>query len=306
MFHDEMLSFYKDYYNEVIATTNGGANGDKSDNINGGGDSVISLASYLDKFETSYARIMSYATVGKAIGADVDAEGVGITELRSGIARAEKGTRVPFQDCIIALTIQETVSTMWNSLSSGERESFQSVYMTLLQVYFNSMPEESARDMLKYCTYDEYNCKVKGGLCSIEVDDTIDADVDQTRDSASDDTGLGFRMNFKNGVSEKVDFVINASGFDKSFALIDDVVDGEENLHRKIVKSGLVRANVFGGLCCDFNTCRLVTSDDMALVYGTGHVVSGSKLITSGVGYCLSHSHAAVTNMFNILESKGV
>jgi len=224
-----------------------------------------------------------------AMAVSVECDAVGT--LRAAISRHKTGLRVPWQDCLIALSIRDVVRVMWSALGEVEKTSFQSRYTTILQVYFNAMPSSSAEDILSYLS--DENCTIRGGLAGVAA---VDGDS-------------SFQLHFSDGSFVGVEFVINATGFGKR--VNDSTLKMMSPLHRSLCQAGLVTASPFGGFRCEFDSCRLLpanvktfnnTDHNSPLLYGVGHIISGSKLLTSGLSYCLSDGLAAVSDLVSILE----
>lgn len=192
----------------------------------------------------------------------------GKKELAYHIAQTQQGSRIPWQDCVIALTIQDVLRVMYNSLCDAEKKLFFSRYQTLSQVYLNSMPESSAMNMQEYI--ESGWCVLSGGLAAVDV------------------CGTGFKFEFS-GAEVEVDYVIDATGFSKHFTDTTTLPP----LYCSMLASGLVEPCQFGGLECNFETCRM---SETSLLYGTGHTISGVKCITSGLGYCVGDGTAAVAD----------
>jgi hypothetical protein len=204
--------------------------------------------------------------------------------LRAAIAQHKTGDRVPWQDCVIALSIRDVVRLMWSTLGNEEKTTFQSHYTTMMQIYFNSMPVSSAEDVLGFMT--DKGCAVRGGLSRVAVSDS------------------GFQLHFSDGSTTAVSHVINATGFGKR--INDNTLCMMSPLHRSICGTGLVKASPFGGLSCDFATCKLHTAngDARPLFYGVGHIISGAKLLTSGLSYCLADGACAVSDFVASMKAR--
>lgn len=212
----------------------------------------------------------------------------GEAELRNNLRASKKGKRLPWQDCLIALGIRDVVRGMWDHLGLEERHFYQERYSTLLNIHFNSMPVSSGDDMLQFL--ERGSCTLTGGLCKIVA-------VERG----------GFELKFSNSKpSVHVEHVINAMGFGKSFTKSAPLSD----FHRNILeKNDLVQPCEFGGLACDFSTGRLKGHESAeeaghALLYAAGHLISGTKLLTSGVSYCLADGAAAVDDLIGQLKKE--
>ena len=211
----------------------------------------------------------------------------GVKELKKNLAQSRIGKRIAWQDCIIALSIKDVIRYMWSHLGEAEKQIYCTKYSTILSVYFNSMPVSSAEEMLSY--FESGNCTLKGQLLEVRSC-----------------TNGGFQLEFGDDSSDtEVDHVINAAGFGKHFTDFPAM----STLHRNLCERGdIVKPYLFGGLCCDFNTCRLQANSvthhhELPLFYAIGHTISGTKMLTSGITYCLNDGAAAVDDMVQQLTS---
>lgn len=234
----------------------------------------------------------------------------GTDALRAGLAFAETGKRSPWQDCIIALSIQDIIRTMWGALCDEDKSTVQRKYGTLMQVYFNSMPECSGRDVLSLL--DSGSCTLVSGLKNISL--------------AGDELESSFLLDSTAMGCPPVNYVVNATGFRKHYADANETQrEGDQDLSllsRNIIRNGLASPDKFGGLQCDFISCLLrsgrkdkddaVAADANAdvdaalsppLIYGIGHTICGCKGLTSGLSYCLMDGMAAVKDFSQRMDA---
>lgn len=223
----------------------------------------------------------------------------GVKELQQHLAASRQGggLRLPWQDCLIALSIKDVLRAMWATLCDAEKHIFQEKYSTFLNIHFNSMPQSSGDDMLRYFQSSETKCSLRGGLES-----TV---------PVPEAEGGGFQLHFSDSSPPvQVEYVINAMGFGKHFTPVSSL--SLSPLFRNMCDRGdLVQPSVFGGLHCDFGTGRLLlsstTTDDAQvtpLLYAVGHLISGTKMQTSGVSFCLMDGAAAVDDMLKQLKKE--
>lgn len=254
MISSEIVRFYEEYYSAAEPDTD-----------------------YSDKLASVERHIVNALSGNFRTGKD---------ELRQGIDAQGIGGRIPWQDCFIALDIADVPRYMWRFLCDEEKLEFDTKYRTIMQVYFNAMPLSSATDMLLY---------MESSLVTLR----------SQFKGVSPLTGSGgeefFEVCFQPtdctaGEKVHVDYVINAVGFEKRFD--NDYLSVVSPFYNKLLKSGTVVANRFGGLQCEFDTGRLLSSrwevsdgeeGDVVpspLFYGIGHLICGTKLLTSGLSYC--------------------
>lgn len=216
----------------------------------------------------------------------------GIAELEANITAQSTGSRSPWQDCTISLDMCDIPRYMWSLLCSEEKELFCSHYKTIFQVHFNTMPLCSATDLLSYLHSGW--CQLRGRFNEVELVPNADKkDV--------------FELSFTDGDKIAVDCVINATGFETSFAVAAES-EKSPRVYLEMIRHGLVKADRFGGLQCDFGTGRLCQASEFAdknpvccapLLYGVGHIVSGTKLLTSGLSYCSGDASRAVNDLIS-------
>lgn len=198
-----------------------------------------------------------------------------IAELKSQVKYGEKAYRSPVQDCMIALSIADIYRTMWNSLGEADRATYFKKYALLFQVYNNAMPLQSATAIQDYIQNDWM--ELKNGLLDI-------------RPSNCTTAIKAYELCYPHETVE-VDYVINAVGFTKHFAPTENM----DKLYQNMLKNGLVECHRDGGLKCDFKTNRLLSENKKGLkLYGVGHLVSGTKLVTSNLFNCLADGQCAV------------
>lgn len=288
------------------------------------------LALYMDMIRQEMAAFQSGAPEGAAVSiADFDAcflaamsEGPrnGVRELEKHLAasRLGGGLRLPWQDCLIALAIKDVVRDMWDTLCDAEKHIFQAKYSTLLNIHFNSMPASSGEDVLGYLQSTEKECSLRGALHSTEA-----VSVAKGEGEGEGEGRGGFLLQFSDSSPPvQVDYVINAMGFGKHFTSTSTCTSRMSPLYRHMCARGdLVEPCVFGGLVSDFRTGRLMLGKKKKskeeeeeeegeeggagpLLYGVGHIISGTKMMTSGVGFCLIDGAAAVDDMLEQLQRK--
>lgn len=206
----------------------------------------------------------------------------GLRALELGLAASRTGKRVPWQDCTIALTIRDVIRLMWSKLSAEEKNLFLARHCTALNVHLNAMPSSSGEDLLGY--FRDRECHLRGALAKVTA------------------AKSGFDLHFasEGDSSRHVDCVINAAGFGKSFTGSAPLA----GLFASLLQSGLAQPCDQGGLLCDYKTCRLIAKGvrgEDNLLYATGHVISGTKLLTSGIGYCLTDGVSVVDDILKRL-----
>jgi hypothetical protein len=282
----EILHFYEDFYSSSAqGEAGGGAAGGQG--------------------QEGYAAEL--ATVEKDFAAAISAEPRdGLAELRAGIAAQAAGTRVPWQDCVLALGLQDVPRLMWAALGDGDKALFDARYRTIAQVYFNGMPLASASDMNAYLGSGW--CSLRGGLQGVDLLSSEQGD--------RGDRGDSFKLSFsqaggRSGAAVLADHVVNATGFEKSFAH-PGAAGVLSPLFAQLLADGTVEADRFGGLVCDFGTGRLMQAAAAEqgragaaapLLYGVGHLVSGTKLFTSGLSYCNGDASLAVSDVLAALAA---
>jgi hypothetical protein len=248
----------------------------------------------------------------------------GVQELRDALALSAQGKRIPYQDCIIAMSIQGVLRHMWSTLNDQEQDIFASEYGTLFQVYVNSMPAESAAAVLE--RVDAGGCCVRGGLDNI-------VSVDR----------YSFRLYFK-GVDNGDDsgqsvahvdaqYVVNASGFHTTYQQLGqpgsrDLPASASPLFADMIAAGLIIPHPRGGLRADFTSGRVLTTVTASMpvpqqeegatqlllpaaaaaaagkapsIYAVGYPLKGEKLAVSGLSYCVADAEAAVSDFINHL-----
>ena len=234
----------------------------------------------------------------------------GVMELKQHLAASQQGggLRLPWQDCLIALAIKDVMRCMWDTLCDAEKHIFQTKYSTLLNIHANSMPASSGVDLLRYLQSSETECSLRGAL--------------QSTVAVAKAEGGGFQLQFSDSsLPIHVEYVINAMGFGKHFTPSDSTLLSP--LYRQLCdRAELVQPCVFGGLVSDFHTGRLLLTaalteadaeeegeqktTEAPLLYAVGHLVSGTKLMTSGVSFCLMDGAAAVDDMVESLRNKNI
>jgi hypothetical protein len=253
------------------------------------------LSTYLDLIRREMASFQASAPEDAAVSiADFDAcfhaalatsPRDGVSELQGHLAASQTGKRLPWQDCLIALALRDVMRGMWTTLSDQEKQECQSQHATVLSTHANSMPASSAEDVLGYIR--DRDCSLRGALQSVQAEE-----------------GGGFLLRFSDSSPAiPVDYVINAAGFGKHFTTSAPM----SALHLRLSQGlgGLVQPCAFGGLRCDFLTGRLQGEEEGSpLLYAAGHLVSGTKLLTSGISFCLVDGGAAVDDMLRRLKEE--
>ena len=223
----------------------------------------------------------------------------GKEELILGINAHEKGGRIPWQDCVIALDIADIPRYMWKFLSDQEKVEFNAKYRTIMQVYFNAMPLSSATAMLSY---------LESNLVTLRGQFNDITPLTSTSGEQSFEV-LFHPKDDNSGETVHVDFVINAVGFEKSFE--SDRLAALSPLYHSLLKNGTVTANKLGGLRCDFDSGKLqsircssseesgevIDSVPSPQLYGVGHLISGTKMLTSGLSYCTRDAALVVRDL---------
>lgn len=129
--------------------------------------------------------------------------------------------------------------------------------------------------------------------------------------SGEGEEGRGkYHLHYTNGEVVQVDWIINASGVGLHSDSTSDV------LFNGLLSCGLAEANEFGGFVCDFHTQRILpfpawssTAGDVGqvpLIYGIGHVVAGTRLLSSGLSYCSYGAMISVADALKRLEDKTI
>lgn len=238
----------------------------------------------------------------------------GVQELRESLQLSAAGRRIPYQDCIIAMSIQGVLRYMWSTLGPEEQTVFASQYETLFQVYVNAMPAESAVAVLE--RVDAGGCFVHGELRSIQAVDNFTFRLhftDAGGDHASDSADSKDRQ-----VMDPFDvqYVINASGFNTSYTSVANT--DQSSLYCSMIDDGLIIPHVRGGLRADFTTGRVciqeskcsldelnasVDTTKSPCLYAVGYPLKGEKLAVSGLSYCVSDAVAAVKSCLSTIHN---
>lgn len=305
---EEMKGFVLEFEQERISQVAIAANAGTGVVDQGSQGVDVDVDAVTAKFEHIFNSAMGIGQIGQTCptGEKVTKLKTALASLKSQISYNKTATRSPMQDCMIALSIADTYRAMWHTLGGTDRTTYMEKYAILYQVYANSMPLESA------CAIQEYLLsswmELKSGLLNI-------THTPNTAPTPPGSTST-YELCYENETIQ-VDYVINAIGFNKHYTHTDTDTDtdtptstGEFGLlYQNLLQSGLVQCHMDGGLQCDFHTNRLlpkigVTGDigengnngDIGglKLYGIGHLVCGTKLITSNLFNCLGDGEVAV------------
>ncbi len=215
--------------------------------------------------------------------------------------------RILWHECLFGIMVGGVVPHMWNTLGAAGKTYFKHRYATVYQIHSNAMPACSGLDIQAYLS--DGWCELRGGLQNVEY---------------LSECGK-YRLYYPQGVTVEVDRVINATGVGLQYRTREEIGSGSSSevidLYADLLASGMATRNAFGGLNCDFATQRILSAGSAAtgvvvgtevdasvsgssapLIYGVGHVVSGAKLFSSGLGYCTLGALVTVKDMLQRLE----
>ncbi|OPD54072.1 FAD/NAD(P)-binding protein [Bacillus anthracis] len=150
--------------------------------------------------------------------------------------------------------------SIWNKLSDRDKEKFNKEILPFLSLQSIRMPYINAKIIMDMM---QENLKIKKGLKSLAYHSEQ------------------FIASFKNNVTNRYDWVINATGLSR------DINHSDSILHHNLLEKGLFISNPLGGIKVDFDTSSIIDKNQNihSNIKVIGHLASGTYFITNGIDY---------------------
>lgn len=165
----------------------------------------------------------------------------------------------------ILISLNAIVENVWNVLKNSDKERFHSIYKSLWMACRVSIPYQNAKKIYKLVL--DNRLTLKNGFQQIKFN------------------GQKFIIQTESGKFE-YDYIIDATGNS------DDVKLIESNLLNNMLVSGLINENKFGGVDVDFETSRVINSDNLVedRFFVIGNLTSGVYFFTSVLELNINHA----------------